>query len=116
MVCLSFGPMLATQHCLHAFWVLTSLHLLSFLLRIFFYYSLLIQVITSCKDSIVAILHIQIICTYTNHTLLTGTPELRTAAAVPTDLSLTVATPLIKQKYTSLNCACASHVLSHVNP
>ena len=33
------GPMLASQPCLHAFWVLTSLHLLSFLLKMFFYYS-----------------------------------------------------------------------------
>ena len=30
------GPMLASQPCLHAFWVLTSLHLLSFLLKMFF--------------------------------------------------------------------------------
>ena len=29
-------PMLASQPCLHAFWVLTSLHLLSFLLKMFF--------------------------------------------------------------------------------
>ena len=29
------GPMLASQPCLHAFWVLTSLHLLSFLLKCF---------------------------------------------------------------------------------
>ena len=28
--------MLASQPCLHAFWVLTSLHLLSFLLKMFF--------------------------------------------------------------------------------
>ena len=36
------GPMLhvASQPCLHAFWVLTSLHLL-FLLKMFFYYSLI---------------------------------------------------------------------------
>ena len=30
LVCLILGPMLASQPCLHAFWVLTSLHLLSF--------------------------------------------------------------------------------------
>ena len=29
-MCLIFGPMLASQPCSHAFWVLTSLHLLSF--------------------------------------------------------------------------------------
>ena len=39
VVCLSLGPMLASQPCLHAFWVLTSLHLLSFLLKMCFYYS-----------------------------------------------------------------------------
>ena len=31
-----WGPMLASQPCLHAFWVLTSLHLLSFLLKMSF--------------------------------------------------------------------------------
>ena len=36
MVCLILAPMLASQPCLHAFWVLTSLHLLSFLLKMFF--------------------------------------------------------------------------------
>ena len=30
VVCLILGPMLASQPCLHAFWVLTSLHVLSF--------------------------------------------------------------------------------------
>ena len=30
------GPMLASQPCSHAFWVLTSLHLLSFILKMFF--------------------------------------------------------------------------------
>ena len=35
VVCLILGPMLASQPCLHAFWVLTSLHLLSFLLFLF---------------------------------------------------------------------------------
>ena len=39
VVCLILGPMLASQPCSHAFWVLTSLHLLSFLLKMFFYYS-----------------------------------------------------------------------------
>ena len=29
VVCLILGPMLASQPCSHAFWVLTSLHLLS---------------------------------------------------------------------------------------
>ena len=33
----NLGPMLASQPCSHAFWVLTSLHLLSFLLKMFFY-------------------------------------------------------------------------------
>ena len=36
VVCLISGPMLASRPCLHAFWVLTSLHLLSFLLKMFF--------------------------------------------------------------------------------
>ena len=36
VVCLILGPMLASQPCSHAFWVLTSLHLLSFLLKMFF--------------------------------------------------------------------------------
>ena len=36
VVCLILGPMLASQPCLHAFWVLTSLHFLSFLLKMFF--------------------------------------------------------------------------------
>ena len=35
VVCLILGPMLASQPCLHAFWVLMSLHL-SFLLKMFF--------------------------------------------------------------------------------
>ena len=39
VVCLILGRMLASQPCSHAFWVLTSLHLLSFLLKMFFYYS-----------------------------------------------------------------------------
>ena len=30
------GPMLASQPCSHAFWVLTSLHILPFLLKMFF--------------------------------------------------------------------------------
>ena len=39
VVCLILGPMLVSRPCSHAFWVLTSLHLLSFLLKMFFYYS-----------------------------------------------------------------------------
>ena len=39
VVCLILGPMLASQPCSHASWGLTSLHLLSFLLKMFFYYS-----------------------------------------------------------------------------
>ena len=42
VVCLILGPMLASQPCLHAFWVLTSLHL-SFLLKmllLFFLYKI----------------------------------------------------------------------------
>ena len=35
VVCLILGPMLASQPCSQAFWVLTSLHLLSFLLKMF---------------------------------------------------------------------------------
>ena len=34
--CLILGPMLAFQPCLHAFGVLTSIHLLSLLLKMFF--------------------------------------------------------------------------------
>ena len=34
--CLILGPMLASQPCLHTFWVLTFLHLLSFLLKMFY--------------------------------------------------------------------------------
>ena len=33
------GPVLASQPCLHAFWVLASLHLLSFFIENVFYYS-----------------------------------------------------------------------------
>ena len=36
VVCLILGPKLASQPRLLAFWVLTSLHLLSFLLKMFF--------------------------------------------------------------------------------
>ena len=36
VVGLILGPILASQPCSHAFWVLTSLHLLSFLLKMFF--------------------------------------------------------------------------------
>ena len=36
VVCLILGPMSASQPCSHPFWVLTSLHLLSFLLKMFF--------------------------------------------------------------------------------
>ena len=36
VVCLILCPMLASQPCSHTFWVLTSLHLLSFLLKMFF--------------------------------------------------------------------------------
>ena len=36
VVCLILGLKLASQPCLLAFWVLTSLHLLSFLLKMFF--------------------------------------------------------------------------------
>ena len=35
VVCLILGPMLTSQPCLHAFWVLASLHL-SFSLKMFF--------------------------------------------------------------------------------
>ena len=36
VVCLILGPKLASQPCLLAFWVLTSLLFLSFLLKMFF--------------------------------------------------------------------------------
>ena len=39
VVCLILGPMLASKPCLPVFWILTSLHLLSLLLKMFFYYS-----------------------------------------------------------------------------
>ena len=35
VVCLILGPTLTSQPCLNAFWVLTSLHLPSFLLKMF---------------------------------------------------------------------------------
>ena len=35
VVSLILGPTLTSQPCLHAFWVLTSLHLPSFLLKMF---------------------------------------------------------------------------------
>ena len=37
MVCLILGPTLTSQPCLHTFWVLTSLYLLPFLLKMFFF-------------------------------------------------------------------------------
>ena len=41
VVCLILGPTLTSQPCSHAFWVLTSLHLPSFLLKMFllFFYN-----------------------------------------------------------------------------
>ena len=36
MVCLILGPTLTSRPCLHTFWVLTSLHHLPFLLKMFF--------------------------------------------------------------------------------
>ena len=36
VVCLILGPMLTSRPCSHTFWVLTSLHLLPFLLKMFF--------------------------------------------------------------------------------
>ena len=39
VVCLILDPMLASRPCSHAFWVLMSLYILSFLLKMFFYYS-----------------------------------------------------------------------------
>ena len=45
VVCLILGPMLASQPCSHAFWVLTSLHLLSFLLKMFFIILIQISVV-----------------------------------------------------------------------
>ena len=49
VVCLILGPILASQSCLHAFWVLTSLHL-SFLLKMFFYYSCTYFILDSSKE------------------------------------------------------------------
>ena len=37
VVCLILVPMLASRPCLHTFWVLTSLHFLSFLLKMYSY-------------------------------------------------------------------------------
>ena len=53
VVCLILGPMLASQPCSHAFWVLTSLHLLSFLLKMFFIilYILVLTDIDECANS-----------------------------------------------------------------
>ena len=39
VVCLILGPMLASQPCSHAFWVLTSLHLPFIFTENVFYYS-----------------------------------------------------------------------------
>ena len=36
VVCLILGPTLTSRPCSHMFWVLTSLHLLPFLLKMFF--------------------------------------------------------------------------------
>ena len=56
VVCLILGPKLASQPCLLAFWVLTSLHLLSFLLKMFFYYScynidVYYSIVVYCSDA-----------------------------------------------------------------
>ena len=45
VVCLIVGPMLASQPCSHAFWVLTSLHLLSFLLKMLFIILVIVVII-----------------------------------------------------------------------
>ena len=50
VVCLILGPMLASQPCLYAFWVLTSLHLLSLLLKMFFIILVLIIFFLNCGN------------------------------------------------------------------
>ena len=35
VVCLILGPTLTSRPCLHTFWALTSLHLVTFLLKMF---------------------------------------------------------------------------------
>ena len=73
VVCLILGPMLASQLFSHAFWVLTFLHLLSFLLKMFFiifvdcrntgvsYISYKIIQSNVCSSMQVSLLHISII-------------------------------------------------------
>ena len=58
VVCLILGPMLASQPCSHAFWVLTSLHLLSFYRKCFYYYcicTLWILYVTLCVYNYVVV-------------------------------------------------------------
>ena len=44
VVCLILGPTLTYQPCWHGFWVLTSLHLPSFLLKMFLLFLLYIMI------------------------------------------------------------------------
>ena len=47
VVCLILGPMLASQPCLHAFWVLTSLHIIENV----FYYSCIANELRNITDT-----------------------------------------------------------------
>ena len=58
MVCLILGPMLASRPCSHDFWVLTSLHLPSFLLKMLFiilvsigFFSELCEYFVDCRNT-----------------------------------------------------------------
>ena len=47
VVCLILGPTLTSQPCSHAFWVLTSLHLPSFLLKMFLLFLYICNIVYS---------------------------------------------------------------------
>ena len=49
---LKFGPTLTSRPCLHTFWVLTSVHLLPFLLKMFFIILVIIyaECYTACRE------------------------------------------------------------------
>ena len=60
VVCLIWGPMLASQSCLHAFCVLTSIHLLSLLLKMLFIILVIIIVafmLTHCNLFIIGVFY-----------------------------------------------------------
>ena len=59
VVCLILGPKLASQPCLLAFWVLTSLHLLSFLLKMFFIILVIFMLSNDRKLSLKLLIHVR---------------------------------------------------------